>query len=103
MPFVVIIIGLMLIAIGYNGTQKDFLTLLKGDFIGPNNFIYWVLALFVLGLIGYAPKLKGFSDAFLALVLIALFLSNKGFFSQFISQIQSLQTPSANSTGVTTP
>ena len=92
MPFIIIIIGLMLIAIGYNGTQSNFLTLLKGDFIGPNNFLWWVLVIFVIGIIGYAPKLKGFSDAMLALVIIVIFLSNKGFFATFTQDIKSLQT-----------
>ena len=92
MPFIIIIIGLMLIAIGYNGTQSNFLTLLKGDFIGPNNFLWWVLVIFVIGIMGYAPKLKGFSDAMLALVIIVIFLSNKGFFATFTQDIKSLQT-----------
>lgn len=94
MPFIIVLIGILLVAIGYQGTHKEFMTLLKGDFSGPNNFVFWFIALFSIGLVGYAPKLKGFSDAFMVLVIIVLFLSNDGFFDKFVKEIESLQNPS---------
>lgn len=87
MPFALIIIGSVFILVGYQGTQDQFFTLLKGDFSGPGNFVNWIVSILVIGALGYIPKLKGLSDAFLFLVILVLFLSNKGFFSKFNSQL----------------
>lgn len=55
----------------------------------------------VIGAIGYIPKLKGISDAFLVLVLLVLFISNRGFFNSFNAQIQSGTATTTPSTGTT--
>lgn len=92
MPFFFIIIGIGLMVIGYRGTQDDFFTLAKGDFSGPGNFFIFALGIFVVGLIGYVPKLKGLSDAFLGLLVIVLLISAKkndnDFFQNFWAAIQ---------------
>lgn len=89
MPFVLILFGAIFVIVGFRGTQSDFFSLLAGDFTGAGNFIYWIISIMVIGAIGYIPKLKGLSDAFLVLVLLVLFISNKGFFAQFNAQIKS--------------
>ena len=78
----------MFILVGYHGSQDQFFTLLKGDFTGSGNFFYWIISIMVIGAIGYIPRLKSISDAFLVLVLLVLFISNKGFFNSFNQQIQ---------------
>lgn len=93
MPFFLILIGFGLVVIGYRGTQSQFLTLLKNDFSGPNNFFLFALGIFVVGLVGYVPKLKGLSNAFMGLIIVVILLANKGFFNQFTAQVQSTQTP----------
>lgn len=100
MPFALIIFGVILVAVGFKGSQDDFFGRLKGDFTGSGNFIYWVLSILVIGGIGYIPKLKGVSDAFLALILVVLFIGagKKGFFAQFNSQIATGTTASTTST-----
>lgn len=80
MPFALIIAGIVLILVGYQGTQDDFFSMLKND---VPKFGVWAVAIFVVGAIGYIPKLKDISNAFLVLIVVVLFLSNKGFFSQF--------------------
>lgn len=97
MPFALLIVGIMLVLVGYQGTQAQFFALLKGDFTGSGNFIYWVVSILVIGGLGYIPKLKGVSDSFLVLIIVVLFLSHKGFFAQFNSQIGS--TTGATNTG----
>lgn len=87
MPFAFIFIGLIALVTAVQGTWKDFFALLKGDVTGPNNFLYWIVAIFALGALGYVPRLKPVSDAFLVLVVVILFLSHKGFFAQFQSVI----------------
>lgn len=93
MPFALIFLGILFVVVGYRGTQGDLVELLKGDFTGQGNFIYWIVSIIVVGAVGYIPKLKSISDGFLVLILLVLFISNQGFFSQFTSQISN-RTPS---------
>jgi hypothetical protein len=95
MPFALLIIGLMLVTVAVRNTQDTFIGLVKGDFQGPGNFIYWVIALVVIGMLGNIKTLKPVMDALLVLILLALVLSrgnpaNKGggFFGQFVTAIQ---------------
>ena len=54
----------------------------------------------VIGAIGYIPKMKPFSDGFLILVIIQLFLKkDTGFFDQFKSQLDSSESYTGSSTG----
>jgi hypothetical protein len=92
MPFILIMFGVLLILVGYQGTQVQFFGLLKGDFTGSGNFVYWVVSILIIGGIGYVPKLKSLSDSFLVLVLLVLFISHKGFFAQFNQQIGTTQS-----------
>lgn len=89
MPFVLIILGILLVVVGIRNTQGQLGSLIVGDFTGTPNFWYWIAAIFVIGALGYIDELKVPSRAMLALVLITLILSNKGFFAQFTSQLQS--------------
>lgn len=87
MPFVFLVVGIVMIVSAVRGTSDQLLTLWKGDFTGPNNYLYWMVSILIIGAIGYAPKLRGLSRAFLVLVIIVLFLSNKGFFQKFNLQV----------------
>ena len=96
MAFVLLIIGAVLLVSAVRNTQDDLFTLVKGDFIGANNFIYWFLAIFLNGALGYIPKVKPLSVSFLILVILVLVLSKGnpsgiggGLFSQFTSQVAS--------------
>ena len=97
-------------------TNNDLVALLKGDFTGKGNFIYWMLSILVIGAVGYIPDLKPVSRAFLALVIIVLFINNRGVFSQFTQAVGMTQAkqpakpttsatpqnnPLANAAGVT--
>jgi len=84
--FVLIIFGVAFILAGYHGNAKALFSQIGGEFSGSPSFGKWLLAILVIGGIGYISPLKKVSDAFLVLVLLVLFLSNKGFFSQFSAQ-----------------
>lgn len=109
MPFALVIIGVVLLVSAVMGTTGTLFTLIRGDFTGPSNFIYWFTAILIIGAIGYIPDFKKFSVAFLALVIIVLFLKRGnangiggGFFQQFASAIGSTQTAApATTTGTT--
>jgi hypothetical protein len=75
------LIGVALIITGVQNTYADAGSQLKGDLTGQNNFTYWIAAILFVGVLGYVPALNRFSHWFLALILLSLFLSHKGFFS----------------------
>lgn len=94
MPFALLIIGVVLLIAGVRNTQDTLFTLVRGDFSGSGNFIFWLAAILIIGAVGYIPKLKPISTAFLALVVVVLFLKKGnasgiggGFFSQFTSAL----------------
>ena len=99
MPFALLLFGVVLVVAGVRGKQGDLFTLLKGDFTGPNNFSYWVVAILLLGLLGYVPKLKALANAFMGLLILVLFLNNSssggGFFAKFTAALQSTNTVTA--------
>ena len=99
MPFALLIVGTLLLVSGVRGTSGQLATLVKQDFTGSGNFIYWIVAILILGAIGYSDELKPLSRIFTVLVIVVLFLSNGGFFQQFTS---ALGTVNASSTGVNT-
>lgn len=105
MAFALLIIGITLVVAAVRGTHDLLLSLLKKDFSGPGNFVWWIAALLIIGAIGYVNRLKPLSDGLLVIVLLVLFLSRGnprapqgGFFQQFLNAIQSTNTPTTGST-----
>lgn len=94
MPFALLAIAAIFIVTGFRGTTSQFLSTFTADVKG---FFPWIVSIIVIGAIGYIPGLKKFSDGFLILVLLVLFISNKGFFSQFNSQLSQAGTAPATS------
>lgn len=94
MPFALVTIGLLLVIVGFQNTYKQFGAQVAGDFTGSGNFFYWIIAIGLIGALGYNKTLQPFSRAFLALIVIGIFLAGKGqqgqgFFSAFSSGIKS--------------
>jgi type IV secretory pathway VirB2 component (pilin) len=96
MPFVFLIAGGFLISAGVHEKAPDLLKLLAGDFTGPNNFFYWVLAIVAIGSLGYVQDLRSFSRALMSLVLIVLVLADSktsgsgGLIVQFESAVKQI-------------
>lgn len=86
MAFAFLIVGITLVVSAVRNTSGDLFTLMKGDFTGSNNFIAWMLAILVIGALGYIRSIAPVSRAFLVLVVVVLFLSNGGFFQKFTQQ-----------------
>jgi len=95
MPLVLITVGVIFLVTAVNGTSSAFLSLLKSDFIGQDNFTYWLISIVIVGALGYVDELEPFADGFLALIVIMLLLSNKGFFTQFNTGISATQQTQA--------
>jgi hypothetical protein len=114
MPFALLIIGAVMLISAAKGTTTQgpnggpgLFTLLQSDFTGSDNFLYWFLVILVIGAIGYVPKLKPFSVAFLALVVIVLFLSKGnpsgvggGFFVQLANALGTTQSTVPSTMGI---
>ena len=89
MPFALAIIGIVFMVTAVKGSTGTLFGLIKDDFTGSGSYIYWVISILVIGSIGYIKKIQPVSDMFLALVLIVMFLANKGFFTTFMAAIKS--------------
>lgn len=87
MPFALIIIGVVLLAASVQNTQSQLFTLVKNDFTGSNNYLYWMVSILIIGAVGYIPTLKPISRMFLVLLIVVLFLSNGGIFQKFNQQL----------------
>lgn len=108
MALFLLIIGIILIVSAVKNTYGELLTLIWGDFTGAGNFSYWIVALFVVGAVGYVAKLKPLSDGLLILILLALILTRGspsfpggGFFQQFTQAIGTTQSTGPNSASST--
>lgn len=100
MPFAFLIVGTVLVISGVKGTSQQLLTLVKGDLQGQNSYLYWIVAILIIGSVGYIPSFKKLSVAFLTLVLVVLVLregkttnSGGGFFQQFTAALKQISTP----------
>jgi uncharacterized membrane protein len=101
MPFILILVGLLLVIAGVNGQEAQLLSLVKADFTGSgslkNSYGAWVLAIGVLGGLGYIKAIRPIANAFMGLVILVLFLSNRGFFAQFNAAFSSPNASAASS------
>lgn len=91
MPIVFLVLGILLIVVAINNKMPELGTLVKEDFQPSDNspaFTSWIIALFVIGALGYVKPLKPVANTFLVLVVVVMFLSNGGFFDKFTSAIK---------------
>ena len=94
MPLLLIIVGAVLLVTAIRGTTGSLATHLAQDFSGQ--FLVWLLAIVLIGAIGYAPPLKQISRLLLALVAVVIVLKDgSGFISQFVQQLESAPAPTA--------
>lgn len=100
MPFALLIVGIVLLVSAVRGTQGDLFTLVKGDFSGSNNYLYWVVSILIIGAVGYIDTLRPISRMFLVLVVVVLFLSHGGVFQQLNSQLFSPSTGTVTNDGL---
>jgi len=89
--YALILTGIVLFLATFRGDVAQLGALLKGDILS-GNFLYWIGAVIILGSLGYIKALKHFSDLFLVLVIVALVLSNRGVFSQFMIALRQIKS-----------
>lgn len=98
MPFALVVIGLVLIVTGLRDTYVQLGQQLQSDGVP---FTKWALAIFAVGALGYIPELRRFSHWFLALIMIAIILAQRGFFTKFQAAINAGPIAPAGTQGTT--
>ena len=73
MPFLLLIVGGLIVLVALEGTEGDLATALETD-IPP--YIKWLAAFLGVGALGYVPGLRSLSNWLLALVITVLVLNN---------------------------
>ena len=101
MAFVFTIVGLLMIVTGVKGTYQQFGAQVVSDFTGSQPFTYWVFAIVGVGALGYIDALRTVSRMFLALIIVAMVLANRGFFAQLTAALK--QGPVAPQAGLGSP
>lgn len=102
MPFVIIIFGIILFVTAIKGTTGKLGALLASDVFGAGGYIYWIIAVLVTGIVGYIKPLKPVSDAFLALLIIALVLGHGGVWQKFNEAIRNIKASATTQSNATT-
>lgn len=103
MAFALVFIGLVLIVTGANNTYAQLGGQLKTDFTGSKSFVLFVVAIGAVGALGYMNDFRKFSHYFMALILLSLVLSNKGFFQNFEAALANPTAPSPSASGNAAP
>lgn len=88
-------LGIMFVVSGLKGTETELAKQLEGDLVGANGksgFIVWLIALIVVGSLGYIPYLQKPSRYLMALIVVVIFLANKGVVSQLFNAIGSYES-----------
>ena len=85
MPIILLFIGILLLVSAYNNTYACLFTQVKQDV--TIQFGAWVVAVVLIGAIGYVKKLEPVSNAMLALIIVVLFLSRQGVWSQLTQAV----------------
>lgn len=94
MAVLLILVGAMLLVTSIRGTTADFASHLGQDVSGQ--FLVWVLAIVLIGTIGYAAPLRKISRLLLGLVAVVIVLKDgSGFIAQFVQQLEQAPPPAA--------
>jgi hypothetical protein len=96
MPYVIIALGVLIFVTAIHGTTAQLANELKQDIFG--GYIYWIVAIGMIGCLGYSKTLKPISQGLLALIIVVLFLRNGGVWNGLQKAIGDFQS-GAKSTG----
>jgi len=93
MPFALITIGILLVVTGIRDTYKQAANLIVADMTGSNDpqhrgFVMFFAALAMVGALGAIPAWRQFSHYFMALILLAILLSNTGAMQKFLAALK---------------
>jgi hypothetical protein len=94
MPFTFIIVGLFLVITAARAKSQTLFDLVHDDFVSGgdkgSSFLPWIVSILAVGSVGYVPRFRTLSRSFLVLLIVVLFLSNKGFFAKLTADFPQL-------------
>lgn len=84
MPLFLLVVGVFLVIVAINDKMKELGGLAKEDLsLGRNGFIPWIIAVYVIGALGYVKTARPVANGFLVLIVVSIFIANRGFFDKF--------------------
>lgn len=99
MPFLLITIGIVILASAFKGTTaqlgQQFVQDLKGS-AGNVGYVAWVSSILAVGALGYYAPAQKFSRAFMFLIISGMVIANKGVFAQINSALKNPVEPQTN-------
>lgn len=110
MPFLLITIGVVILASAIKGTTaqlgQQFIQDLKGtgsatDTKNPG-YVLWVSSIIAVGALGYYAPAQKLSRAFMFLIISGMLIANKGVFAQIQTALQHPVEPSTGTNSGTT-
>lgn len=92
MAWAFIFIGAIFLIAAWKKKHPELFSLIKDDFTGTGNFVYWVMAIVFLVALGTFKPIRPVTDAFLGLVIliiiIAPYRNGRDIFSELRAQIK---------------
>lgn len=101
MPIVFGVVGILFIVAGARGQSTTLFSLIKDDFSGQPNYFEWMIAIFLVGAIGYIKQLSTISRMFMFIILAGLLYKNKQVFSEFHAEETAIPKPSTGTSSQT--
>jgi hypothetical protein len=105
MGILLILVGLILTDVGVRGTSTQFFAQVKQDTFPPDGggFFTWAILMLLVGSLGFVPSLKTFSAWFMALVIVAMLVSQKNDATKVIQQLTAfIKQPTSIVPGIVT-
>jgi Mg2+/citrate symporter len=97
MPLILIFLGIVLSWAGIKNTHKELWKLTTEDLHG---YAFWVIAIILVGSLGYVKTLRPLSVAFLTLLMVALLLNNPNVWQQLERLTNSFRSLAPASAGL---
>jgi len=88
----VLLIGILLVASGLRGTERELGAQLSNDFTGNDGFVVWLGAIVLLGLISKIPGFEKPVQYLMALIVVSIVLANPTVFTSLKSALVGADT-----------
>lgn len=88
MPIALLIVGIFLAIAGIKNNAATVGEVLRDDFSGAGSFWYWIVAVIIIGSVGYYAKAESVSRLFLVLIVIVFALSNEGIYARIAGALE---------------
>jgi len=101
MPLAFLLIGILFVIVAVKGNLSAAWTQFDSDLTGSGGFIYWIVAIILLAILGRVLEMPNAAKAFIGLVVVVYVFhqsSNGTIFQQFSSALSSASAPASVAT-----